>query len=115
MRHLQARPPEAALDVEALIRLAAVQYTLVTSHTLRYEVKGLYDLQAELLALLILRHGDIFDVSDLPKIVDTTSSVRTRSGNRLLRMAVRPLTIYVQQSVHRSLQSSPFLLATSPQ
>jgi len=70
MCHLQPRPLEATLDVEPFVRFAAVQNALVAADIGGNEVKGLNDLQPELLPLLVLCYGDIFDVSDKPEIVD---------------------------------------------
>lgn len=70
MRHLQARPPEPALDVEALVRLAAVEDALVAADLLGDVVERLDDAEAELLALLVLCDGDVLDVADLSKVVD---------------------------------------------
>lgn len=73
MRHLQPRPPEAALDVEALVRLAAVEDALVAADLLGDEVERLDDAEAELLALLVLCDGDVLDVADLSEVVDAGS------------------------------------------
>lgn len=75
MRHLQARPPEPALDVEALVRLAAVQDALVAPHLLGDVVERLDDAETQLLALLVLCDGDVLDVADLSEVVD---AVRVR-------------------------------------
>ena len=70
VRHLQAGPPEAALDVEALVRLAAVEDALVAPDLLGDVVQRLDDAQPELLALLVLGDGDVLDVADLAEVVD---------------------------------------------
>jgi hypothetical protein len=70
MRHLQPRTLKAALDVEALVRLAAVQDALIAAHFRGDEVERLDDLQSELFALLVFRDGDVFDVSDEAEVVD---------------------------------------------
>jgi hypothetical protein len=70
MCHLQPRPLEAALDVEPLVRLAAVENALVAAHLCRDEVERLDDFEAEFLALLVFRDGDVFDVADEAKVVD---------------------------------------------
>lgn len=70
MRHLQARPPEAALDVEALVGLAAVEDALVAVDILGDVVEGLDEAQAELLALLVARDGNVLDVPDGAEAVD---------------------------------------------
>lgn len=68
--HLQASTAEAALDVEALVGLAAVEDALVAADLFGNEVQGLDDAQAQLLALLVLGHGDILNVADDAKVVD---------------------------------------------
>lgn len=70
MSHFQARPPESTLDVEPLVRFAAVQNALITADLLGDEVQSLDELQAQFLALLVFRHGDILDVSDEAEVVD---------------------------------------------
>lgn len=70
MCHLQASPSKAALDVEALVSLAAVEDGLVAADLLGDEVQRLDDAQAQLLALLVLGDCDVFDVSDEAEIVD---------------------------------------------
>jgi hypothetical protein len=70
VRHLQAGSPEAALDVEALVGLTAVEDGLVAARLLGDKVECLDDAQPQLLALLILGNGDILDVSDRPEAVD---------------------------------------------
>src|SRR5688572_20019820 len=59
VRHLQAGAAEPALDVEALVGLAAVENALVAPDLLGDVVEGLDDAQAELLALLVLGDGDV--------------------------------------------------------
>lgn len=63
MRHLQSRPLEAALDVESLVRLGAVQNSLVATNVLRHIVQSLDDPQTKLLALLVLCDRDVLDVA----------------------------------------------------
>jgi hypothetical protein len=70
MCHLQPRPLEAALDVEPLVRLAAVENALVAAHLCRNEVERLDDFEAKFLALLVFRDGDVFDVADEAEVVD---------------------------------------------
>lgn len=69
MCHFQTGPLEAALDVEPLVGLAAVENALVTSDVLGHVVQRLDDAQPELLALLVLRDGDVFNVSDQTHVV----------------------------------------------
>lgn len=64
MCHLQPRTFEAALNIEPLVRLAAVQNALVTAHLGGDKVERLNDLKAKFLALLIFCDGDVFDMSD---------------------------------------------------
>ena len=70
MRHLQTGPFESTLGVKPLIRLAAVQDTLVTAYPLRHLIQGLDDPQPQFFPLLIFGHCDVFDVADPTKIVD---------------------------------------------
>lgn len=74
MRHLQARPPKPALDVEALVRLAAVEDALVAPNLLGDVVERLDDAETQLLALLVLCDGDVLDVTDLSEVVDAGES-----------------------------------------
>ncbi len=76
VRHLQARPSEAALDVESLVVLAAVEDGLVTPGLLGDEVERLDQVQAQLLALLVLGDGDVLDVADGAEIVDAGEEKR---------------------------------------
>jgi hypothetical protein len=68
--HLQASPPEAALDVEPFVGLAAVEDALVAADLLGDEVEGLDEAEAELLALLVAGDSDILDVADGAETVD---------------------------------------------
>jgi hypothetical protein len=68
--HLQPGPLEAALDVEALVRLAAVEDRLVGADLLGDEVQGLDQAQAQLLALLVLCDRDVLDVANQAEVVD---------------------------------------------
>lgn len=70
MGHLQACATESALDVEALVGVAAVEDALVAANLLGDVVEGLDQAEAELLALLVLGDGDVFDVADLAQAVD---------------------------------------------
>ena len=82
VRHLQAGPPETALDVEALVVLAAVEDGLVTPRLPGDEVEGLDDAQTQLLALLVLGDGDVLDVANGAEIVDA----EVRDGPPLVRL-----------------------------
>lgn len=64
MCHLESCPLESALDVEPLVCLAAVKNALVTANLGRDEVEGLNKFEPELLALLVLRNGNVLDVAD---------------------------------------------------
>lgn len=70
MRHLQARSSEAALDVETLIRFAAVENALVAADLLGDKVKRLDQAKAQLLALLVAGDRNVFNVSDRSKVVN---------------------------------------------
>lgn len=72
MGHLQPSSLEAALDVEALVRLAAVKDTLVAANLVCDEVECLDEFEAQLLALLVFSDGDIFDVADKSKVMNAT-------------------------------------------
>lgn len=69
--HLESRSSEAALEVETLVDLGAVKDGLVAADVLGDVVEGLDHAQAELLALLVLCDGDVFDVTDAAKAVNT--------------------------------------------
>lgn len=68
--HLESCPLESALNVEPLVRLAAIENALVATHLGRDEIESLDNLESELLALLVLRNGDIFDVAYETEVVD---------------------------------------------
>jgi hypothetical protein len=68
--HLQAGPLEAALDIEALIGLGAVQDGLVAAGVLGDEVQRLDHLQTELLPLLVLCDRDVFNMTCLSEVVN---------------------------------------------
>lgn len=70
MCHLQTSPPEAALDVETLVGVAAVENALVTANLFGDVVESLDESEAELLALLVFGDGDVFDMSDRTEAVD---------------------------------------------
>jgi hypothetical protein len=75
VRHLQTRPLEPALDIEALVRLRAVKNGLVATHVLRNKVQRLNDAQTKLLALLVLCDSNVFDVADEAEVVDATAVI----------------------------------------
>ena len=68
--HLQPSPLKATLDVEALVGLAAIEDRLVGADLFGDEVEGLDQAQAQLLALLVLRDGDVLNVADQAEVVD---------------------------------------------
>lgn len=69
MCHLQPSSLVSALDVESLVRLAAIQNALVTPNLLRDEIQSLDQLEAELLSLLVFGDCNIFNVTDETKVV----------------------------------------------
>lgn len=70
MCHLQTSPSEAALDVESLVGVAAVENALVTADLFGDIVERLDESEAELLALLVFSDSDVFDVSDGTEAMD---------------------------------------------
>jgi hypothetical protein len=83
--HLKASSSESALDVEAFVGVAAVEDALVAANLLGDVVEGLDQAEAELLALLVLGDGDVFDVTDGPEAVDAIGKV-----NLLIFKPLRP-------------------------
>lgn len=75
MGHLETSSSEAALDVEALVGLTAVEDALITTDLLGDVVEGLDDSETQLLALLVLCDGDILDMADGAKVVDAARRV----------------------------------------
>nr|POE79469.1 hypothetical protein CFP56_07534 [Quercus suber] len=76
MRHLEPGALEAALDVEALVGLGAVEDRLVATRVLGDVIQRLDDAQPELLALLVFRDRDVFDVAHEAEVVDAAQFVR---------------------------------------
>lgn len=74
MRHLQPSPLIPTLNIEPLVRLAAIQNTLIASNLLGHEIQRLDELQTEFLALLIFRNSDILDMSYESEVVDAISN-----------------------------------------
>jgi hypothetical protein len=70
MCHLQPSSLVSTLNIESLVRLAAVENALVTSNLLRDEIQSLDQLEAELLSLLVFGDCDIFNVTDETQVVD---------------------------------------------
>lgn len=68
--HLQAGSPEAALDIETLVGLTAVEDGLVAANLFGDEVERLDQAQTQLLALLVLGDCDILNVADLCERMD---------------------------------------------
>ncbi len=92
MRHLEAGPPEAALDVESLVVLAAVEYCLITPNLLGDVVERLDDAQAQLLALLVFGDRDVLDVADGSEVVDAAEASEKASV----------LCLFLSSAVHTS-------------
>lgn len=99
MSHLQAGPPKAALDVEALVGLAAIKNCLVASHLFGDVVERLDEAQTQLLALLVLSDGDILDVTNRAEVVDTGARrgvlavpCEPKEGDCFLQLAFRQQT-----------------------
>lgn len=89
MGHLEPGSPEAAFDVEALVGLATVKDALVTTDLGCDEVQSLDDAQAELLALLILCNGNVFDVADEAKVMD---AIRRKGKGQWDSFVAYPIT-----------------------
>ena len=77
--HLQPRPLEATFDIEAFVRLRAVEDSLIAAHVLRDKVQRLDDPQTELLALLVLCDSNVFNVADEAEVVDATTKESRQS------------------------------------
>ena len=112
MGHFEAGALVAALDVEAFVRFGAVEDgllggslvggkgeeggegrnrggpDLVAADLLGHVVESLDDAEAQLLALLVLEHGDVFDVADQPEVVD--AACRASCQHYLLRSPQHP-------------------------
>lgn len=65
MGHLEACSLESTFHVEPLVCFTAIKDSLIAPDFLRNEIECLYNLEAEFLALLVFRHGNIFDVTYL--------------------------------------------------
>ena len=74
MCHFESRSLESTLDIETLVRFRTIQNRLVAAHFLCDEIEGLDEFQAELLALLVFRHGNVFDVSYESEVVDAANA-----------------------------------------
>lgn len=70
MCHLETGSPEAALDVKALVGLAAVEDRLVAADFLGNKIQCLDDAQTKFLALLVLGYRNILDMANDAEIVD---------------------------------------------
>lgn len=77
VRHLQPSPLEPALDVESFVGIAAIKDSLVATDFIGDKVEGLDQPQTQFLALLVLCDGDVFDVANHAKIVNTSSERNT--------------------------------------
>jgi hypothetical protein len=80
---LETGSSEAALDVETLVGLTAVQNALVAANLLGDVVECLDDSETKLLALLVLCDGDILDVADGAKAVDTVKELVSVVARRI--------------------------------
>jgi hypothetical protein len=114
MCHLQPCALEAALDVEPLVCLAAVENALVAAHPCGDEVERLDDFEAEFLALLVFRDGDVFNMTDETEVVDAGELLARLLWNVEGRMR-RERTISFRQLVpqYRLFSSHPRLRANS--
>jgi hypothetical protein len=81
--HLETSSSEAALDVETLVGLTAVQDALVAADLLGNVVECLDDSETKPLALLVLCDGDILDVADGAKVVDAVKELVSVAARRI--------------------------------
>lgn len=81
VRHLEAGSAETALDVKAFVGLAAVENGLVAADVGGDVVEGLDDAQAELLALLVLGDGNVFDVASFSESVNAARKKKISNGS----------------------------------
>jgi len=115
VRHLQTRPLEATLDIEALVRLRAVENGLVAADVLRDKVERLDDPQPELLALLVLCDSDVFDMADEPEVVDATGVRNAKqSADRSLDSSLALLKRVVSKLTTSSPQATLLFLRPCP-
>lgn len=77
-RHLGARVVVAAPDIKGLVLVAAVEDVLVASHIPADSVDGGEHGQAQPLALVLLRDGDFFYVTDEAAVVNAVGCVIRR-------------------------------------
>lgn len=73
MCHFKPGSSVSTLDIEPLVRFAAIQYALVASHLLCQVVQSLNKSQTQFLALLVFGNSDIFDMTYKTKIVNELS------------------------------------------
>lgn len=100
--HLKPSPLVATLDVETLIRFRAVEDSFVASNLLRHIIQCLYNVKAEVFALLVFGNGNILNMTDQTKIMD---AINVQLGLRITQIA--------KTRIHTI--SSPQPLPPSPQ
>ncbi len=105
VRHLETGSAEAALDVKALVGLAAVEDRLVAAHVGGDVVEGLDDAQAELLSLLVLGDGNVFDVASLSESVNAAEETTVSNGGFMM-MAGNQVPVFRTYNL-RSTTSAP--------
>lgn len=109
VRHLQTRPLEATLDIEALVCLRAVENSLVAANVLRDKVQRLDDPQTELLSLLVLCDSDVFDVADETEVVDARVVI-SKSAIRSILSACLPKRSAIPKQSELTISSQPAAL-----
>lgn len=82
VRHLQASPLEATLDVESFVGVAAVKDGLVAADLVGDEVESLDQPKTQLLALLVFCDGDVLDVTNHAEVMDASSRHVVSTGKR---------------------------------
>jgi len=111
MCHLEASPFEAALDIKALVRFAAIEYALVASDLLSYVVESLDDFEAEFLSLLVLGDGDIFDMTNDAEVVNEFPfhNQGSRSDNPVAIVDAQQVVSAFSKCVHPVVSFVPLL------
>lgn len=79
MCHLQPCSLVSALDIEPLVCFRAIQDAFIASNFLCNEIESLNKLETQFFALLVFCDGDVFDVADETKAVDTVYSCHLRA------------------------------------
>lgn len=100
--HFETGAAEAALDVEALVLLAAVENGLVAANVGGDVVEGLDEAEAQLLALLVLGDGNVFDVAYFSERMDTADKLICFFNNSCLVLLIDKFqrTTFARQSEH---------------